>query len=76
MASIQKTAKGYRVQISILGIRESATFINKREAESWAARRETEIRENANRKPGSNFTLQDALRRYADNESTAKRGEK
>ncbi len=76
MASIQKTASGYRVQISILAKRESATFKTKREAESWAARRETEIRQGVNTHPGNTKTLRDVFRRYSENESTAKRGER
>lgn len=76
MASIQKHATGYRAQITILGHRESGVFKTKREAESWAARRETEIRSAKNAITGSKFTLLEALRRYADNESSTKRGER
>jgi len=75
MASIQKHPSGYRAQVSVLGIRDSRIFKTKREAESWAARRETEIR--SDRKAASSrHTLRDALRRYAENESTTKRGER
>lgn len=76
MASIQKHKSGWRVQISVLGVRESSVFKTKREAESWAARRETEIRDAPKVLAGSKHTLKDALRRYAENESTTKRGER
>lgn len=76
MASIQKTKNGYRVQIAIRGVRENSSFHTKREAESWAARRETEIRDAKNLHPGSKHTLIDALRRYAEEVSPTKRGER
>jgi integrase len=76
MASIQKHKKGYRAQISILGTRDSSVFPTKREAESWAARRETEIRADAKTPAGSKHTLLNALHRYAENESATKRGER
>lgn len=76
MASIQKTATGYRAQIAIKGVRESATFPTKREAESWAARRETEIRSDKIKAPGDKHTLLDALRLYAEEVSPTKRGER
>jgi integrase len=76
MASIQKHTSGYRAQITILGVRESGTFKTKREAESWAARRETEIRDAEKTPVGSKHTLRDALRKYAENEATTKRGER
>ena len=76
MASIQKTKNGYRVQIAIRGVRENSSFHTKREAESWAARRETEIRDSKNLSPGSKHTLVDAFRRYAEEVSPTKRGER
>lgn len=49
MASIQriKTKGGsfsYRAQVSILGVRDSASFPSKAEARQWAAQRELEVR--------------------------------
>jgi integrase len=76
MASIQKRLSGYRVQISILGNRDSSVFKTKREAESWAARRETEIRDASKLLAGSKHTLREALRKYAENESATRRGER
>lgn len=73
MASIQKTAKGYRAQIKVLGVRDSQLFRTKREAEGWAAQRETEIRERANQSPAVRHTLRDALKRYLEEETPRKR---
>ena len=43
MASFRKYAHGWRAEIFKKGIRESATFATKREAQEWAAKREAEI---------------------------------
>lgn len=74
MASIQKTAKGYRAQIKILGERDSQVFPTQREAKEWAARRESEIRDKATKPLGEQHTLRDALRKYAEEVSPTKRG--
>jgi integrase len=76
MASIQKTASGYRVQIKILKVRDSAVFPTRREAVAWAAEREAQIREQATVPLGQQKTLRDALRKYADEVSPHKRGER
>jgi hypothetical protein len=55
---------GYRVQIAIVGVRENASFLTK--AESWAARRETEIRNMKNAHPRNRYTLIDAFKSYVD----------
>lgn len=74
MASIVQTANGYRVQVYVKGVRDSATRRTKREAAAWAAARETEIREQAGLPPAVRFTLADALARYRDEVSPEKRG--
>lgn len=74
MASFTKYAKGYRVQIAIKGVRESASFRTKREAEAWAGARETEIREQAKLKPKDRHTLLDAMRKYGEEVSNKNRG--
>lgn len=74
MASIQKTAKGYRAQIAILGTRDSKTFATRREAVDWANRREIELREVKDKDPGLRHTLREALRKYADEVTPKKRG--
>lgn len=75
MASIQKTPTGWRVQLDVLGERDSGTFKTKREAQQWAARRDAELRQGAG-SLGSRKTLLDALRRYADEVSPQRRGER
>lgn len=74
MASIQKTAKGYRAQVYVKGVRESETFRTKREAEAWAAAKETELRSIAKLTPGDRYTLRQALKKYAEEVSPSKRG--
>lgn len=66
MASIVKTANGYRVQIDTRGVRKSKSFENKRDATLWAAKEETAIREDANLAPSSKHTLRKALEKYRD----------
>lgn len=44
MASIQQTSNGWRAQLKIAGVRESACFEQKFEAETWAHRREAELK--------------------------------
>ena len=74
MASIYKTSTGYRAQVNLNGIRESATFRTKREAEAWASALEHERRVRKSQ-PGSH-TLAQALERYRDEVSPTKRGER
>src|SRR5690625_961250 len=76
MASIQKTATGYRAQIKLQGVRDSRVFPTRREAVEWAARRETEIRDAKTKPLGEQRTLRDALRKYAKNVSPTKRGKR
>lgn len=74
MASIQKLAKGYRAQIKLKGVRDSAVFPTRREAVEWAAQRESEIREKATKSPGDLHTLREALRKYVEEVTPTKRG--
>ena len=76
MASIQQTARGFRVQISVKGQRDSQVFPSKREAQVWAARRETEMRTVAAGRADQVHTLHDLFDRYADEVSVGKRGER
>lgn len=76
MASITQTAKGYRAQVAIRGVRKSASFRTKREAVAWAGATETEIRANAGKPAGDKHTLADALERYRDEVSPTKRGQR
>lgn len=76
MASITQTAKGYRAQVAIKGVRKSASFRTKREAIAWAGATETDIRANAGKPAGDKHTLADALERYRDEVSPTKRGQR
>lgn len=76
MASIQKTAKGYRAQIKLAGVRDSETFPTRREAVEWAARREGAIRDQATKPLGDLHTLRQALRKYSDEVSPHRKGER
>lgn len=73
MASFQQTGKGWRVQVSVQGQRDSSTFDTKRAAQQWAAMRESELRTQAAGNVSSK-TLADALRRYADEVSSHRKG--
>ena len=76
MSSVTKTKTGYRAQVYVKGVRDSQVFRTKREAESWGAARETELR-TENKKPiGTKYTLKAALERYALEISPTKRGNK
>jgi integrase len=76
MASIQKTAKGFRAQIFVSGRRDSKIFRTQREAKAWAAARTTAIRTEINKTPSERHTLADAVRRYLEEVSPGKRGER
>jgi integrase len=76
MSSIQKTAKGYRVQLQVKGSRDSATFDTKREAQLWAAQREIDLQTMAQGREGSIRTVQDAFDRYAREVSPDHKGER
>lgn len=72
MASITKTAKGYRAQVYVRGQRDSECFPTKREAVNWSAQRENELRDS--RPAGERHTLADAMRRYGEEVTPHKRG--
>lgn len=76
MAYITQTANGYRAQVEIKGVRDSATFRTKREAAAWASARETEIREQAAQPAGDRVTMRELLTRYRDEVTPSKRGER
>lgn len=74
MASITKTAHGWRAQIYVQGVRDSASFRTRREADAWASQRETQIRDNAATPAGDRTPLADVLSRYGREVSPTKRG--
>ena len=45
MATFRQRGDAWRVEISVNGTRESATFDTKTQARAWASKRETELRE-------------------------------
>ncbi|MES9927701.1 MAG: site-specific integrase [Candidatus Thiodiazotropha sp. 6PDIVS] len=77
MASFQKTKSGaWRAQVRKLGIRDSSTFDTKREAQEWAAKRETEIVSTGGQKNIHKQTkLTELFDRYADTVSIHKGGQ-
>lgn len=74
MSSITKHKSGYRAQVYVKGVRDSAIKRTRREAEIWAAQRETELRNQAEKSPGEKYTLADAFNKYAEEVSPKKRG--
>jgi integrase len=76
MASIVKSPGGWRVQISIKGKRESATFTTKAQAQAWAAMRETDLRSERTAGIVVGKTCSNAFERYEKEVSRTKRGSK
>lgn len=75
MASFRKTKTGWRVEVCIKRVRDSATFDTKAEAREWADKREEEIK--SGRDVGSeDRTVADIFNRYAREISVKKRGRK
>lgn len=75
MASITQCKGGYRAQIKIGTLRDSATFRTQREAKAWAAARESELRARKDMDPGELHTVADTFKRYVQDVSSTKRGE-
>lgn len=77
MSKPKKTAHGtWRIQFEINGRRDAGTFKTAREANVWATQRKAELLAN---KPGSltnTHTLGDALKKFAEEESPKRRGER
>lgn len=73
MATYRKTKTGWRVEICINRVRDSATRTTKAEARAWADQREGEIRDG---RPagGGELTVGDVFTRYSREISTKKRG--
>ena len=73
MASILPHARGWRVQLTVKGQRDSKVFESKREAQQWAAAREIELR-NGSAVGGKTFSQ--AADRYLSEVSSKKPGAK
>lgn len=75
MATPKKTAEGtWRVQMQVAGERVGATFNTKREADDWIARKRIEMRSAVKGTTGTIRTMEQAMRRYAEEVSPTKRG--
>lgn len=72
MASFRQRGDAWRVEISVNGTRESATFDTKTQARAWASKRETELREQALGKL-PDYTLKQAVERYISEVSPKKK---
>ncbi len=75
MASYRKTKNGWRVELCIKRVRDSATFDTKAEARSWAEKREDELRTGVTEEV-SGRTVQDIFDKYSAEVSIKKRGRK
>lgn len=76
MPSIQKTAKGYRVQVYVKGQRASDSFPTRKEAQLWAAEKTLELQNQAQGKAGQKKTTHDAFKRFAEEVSPTHKGER
>ncbi len=76
MASIRPYGDGYRAYVKHKGVRETATFRTKREAQAWADARIVELRATSHGTMAEIKTLGDAMRRYAEEVSPTHKGER
>lgn len=77
MASFQPNENGtVRVQIDVRGKRASKTLANMREARKWAVQKEAEFEDSAVGVQGHGKSLRDALRKFAEEVSPTRRGER
>jgi integrase len=77
MASFQTNANGtVRVQCDVRGKRASKTLPNMREARKWAVDKERELEAQVAGDKGHGKTLRDAFRKFADEVSPKRRGER
>jgi hypothetical protein len=74
MPTFERRAGPWRVQIYVKGVRDGGTFPTKAEAAAWAAKRETEIREDKATGIQRGKTVDDAFRRYEKEVSVHKPG--
>lgn len=73
MASIRKQKVGWRAEVCVNGVRESATRDTKQEAEAWAAMRAAELRGGV-AAVVAKYTVRDVFLRYQREVSPTKRG--
>ena len=76
MASITQQKNGWRAQVYVAGERDSKVLRTQREAKAWAAAREIEMRRLKTTPAGDIHTVADMLKRYGEEISPQKRGER
>lgn len=76
MASITPHKTGWRAHVYVKGKRDTKVFRTQREAKLWAAARELELTEHKNRPDAESHTVGEALKRYGEEISPRKRGER
>lgn len=76
MASILKTATGWRVQLTVKRARDSRMFDTKAQAQEWAVKREAEMRSIDGGMGSKTHTVGDVLDQYQKTVSPTKRGER
>lgn len=78
MATYQQRGEMWRVQVRLRGTSKSATFDTHEEARAWAAREEARLLSGLKAANGQGIfiTVADLFRRYADEVSVKKRGER
>lgn len=74
MASIQRRGSRYRAEVHVDGRRVGKSFRTLREAKAWAESCTTTLRAEAETPVGERYTLAEAMARYAEEVSPAKRG--
>ncbi|ENU48054.1 hypothetical protein F984_00332 [Acinetobacter nosocomialis NIPH 2119] len=72
MASFRQRNDTWRAEISVNGIRESATFDTKAQARAWASKREIQLREQSHGKL-PNHSFLEAIERYLNEVSIKKK---
>lgn len=75
MAKIIKRGDSYFVQVRMIGVSKSKSFKSMMEARAWKAETETAIRNGTFHNP-TGFTFIEALKKYGDEVSAGKRGER
>lgn len=76
MASIAPVPSGFRASVYVKGVRDTKQFRTKREAQSWASARETELRTLPPENPADRHTLQNAFDKYAEEVAPTHKGER
>jgi len=76
MAKPRKHKDGYRIEVCVLGVRESKVFRTIRECTAWAESRKVAIRAEGKKPIGDRHTLKQALEKYRDEVCPNNRGER